>query len=77
MTVNEKPALRSPPRVVTLAHRLFFPAEIEALLHYAGFKILVHAGGFAEDADSGLSQDLDGAPLTIVSAEQVICARAR
>ncbi len=56
-------------RVITLAQRLFFPAEIEALLHYNGFEILYHAGGFEPGADAGL--------LTVVSSEQVICARAR
>lgn len=56
-------------RVVTITQRLFFPAEIEALLHYAGFQVVRHAGGFAEAPD--------GEPLTPVSAEQVICARVR
>ncbi len=57
----------SPPavRVVQLAQRLFFPAELEALLHYNGFAITYRAGGF------------DGSPLSPVSSEQVICARIR
>ncbi|MBL9003325.1 MAG: class I SAM-dependent methyltransferase [Myxococcales bacterium] len=52
-------------RVVRLAQRLFFPAELEALLHYNGFAITYRAGGF------------DGSPLCPVSSEQVICARIR
>lgn len=74
-TENRPP--RSAPRMVTLAHRLFFPAEIEALLHYAGFEIRHHSGGFSADPEQALSQDLDGEPLTIVSEEQVICASVR
>jgi SAM-dependent methyltransferase len=69
----QRTAPRGPPRMVTLVHRLFFPAEIEALLHYAGFKIVHHAGGFEDE----LSGALDGAPLSIVSEEQVICASVR
>lgn len=53
------------PRTIQLTQRLFFPAEIEALLHYAGFQPFYHAGGF------------DGEPLSLVSVEQVICARVR
>ncbi len=52
-------------RVVQLAQRLFFPAELEALLHYNGFAITYRAGGF------------DDSPLSPVSSEQVICARLR
>jgi SAM-dependent methyltransferase len=63
----------SPSRIVTLAHRLFFPAELDALLHYNGFEVLCHAGGFPAET-AGV---LDGEPLSIVSAEQVICARVR
>ena len=70
---TENAASRSAPRVVTLAHRLFFPAEIEALLHYAGFKIDMHAGDFPARAPL----DLDEAALSIVSIEQVICASVR
>ncbi len=55
----------SPVREVQLAQRLFFPAELEALLHYNGFAITYRAGGF------------DGSPLSPVSSEQVICARIR
>jgi SAM-dependent methyltransferase len=58
-------ALVSPPRTVHLTQRQFFPAELEALLHYNGFTLWHRAGGF------------DGQPLSPVSAEQVICARVR
>jgi SAM-dependent methyltransferase len=54
-----------PPLMVPLAQRMFYPAEIEALLHYNGFELLHHAGGF------------DGDVLSPVSREQVICARVR
>ena len=62
VTAPDTPA---PVRVVQLAQRLFFPAELEALLHYNGFAITYRAGGF------------DGSPLSPVSSEQVICARLR
>lgn len=55
----------SPPHTVQLTHRQFYPAELEALLHYNGFTIVQSAGGF------------DGQPISSVSAEQVICARVR
>lgn len=67
---------RGPSRTVTLAHRLYFPAEIEALLHYNGFEIVHHAGGFPTHG-AKREESLDGIPLSIVSAEQVICARVR
>lgn len=68
-----RPLVRAPaepagftlPRTVNLAHRQFYPAELEALLHYSGFSLCHRAGGF------------DGQPLSIVSSEQVICARVR
>lgn len=55
----------SPPRTVIWTQRLYFPAELAALLHYNGFSLWYRAGGF------------DGQPLGPVSAEQVICARVR
>lgn len=58
-------ATRSAPWTVQLTHRQFYPAELEALLHYNGFAIVESAGGF------------DGQPISSVSAEQVICARVR
>lgn len=48
-----------------LAHRQFFPAELEALLHYNGFEIVERWGGF------------DRAPLSAASESQVIVARRR
>ncbi len=56
---------RSAPRTVILTQRVYFPAEMAALLHYNGFTLWYRAGGF------------DGQPLSPVSAEQVICARVR
>lgn len=52
-------------RVVRLAHRQFFPLELEALLHYNGFAIEAHEGGF------------DGESLLPESEEQVIRCRSR
>ena len=48
-----------------LMQRQFFPRELEALLHYNGFEILSHDGGF------------DGEPLEATSDSQVIVARPR
>jgi SAM-dependent methyltransferase len=39
-----------------LAHRQFFPAELEALLHYNGFAIEKRYGDFAESAFDGTSE---------------------
>ena len=58
-------AARSPAHTVQLTHRQFYPAELEAFLHYNGFAIRQCFGGF------------DGQPISSVSAEQVICARVR
>ncbi len=62
---TDSTAPKSSPRTVQLTHRQLFPAELEALLHYNGFAIEQRSGGF------------DGQPISPVSAEQVICARAR
>lgn len=62
--VSEPPET-GPARTVHLAHRQFYPAELEALLFYNGFALSSRLGGF------------DGQPLTPESAEQVICARIR
>lgn len=71
---GRRAALKSAPaRVIRLTQRVFFPAEIDALLHYNGFEVVHHAGRF----DGGSAQELDGALLSPVSAEQVICARMR
>ncbi|HMU37669.1 MAG TPA: class I SAM-dependent methyltransferase [Pseudomonadota bacterium] len=58
-------AHRSEPRTVVLTQRLYFPAELEALLHFCGFSMWYRAGGF------------DGQTLSHASAEQVICVRMR
>lgn len=49
---------------VHLTQRQFFPRELEALLHYNGFTVLSHAGGF------------DGQPIDNVADSQVLVARA-
>lgn len=48
-----------------LTQRQFFPAELEALLHYNGFIVESHTG------------DFDGEPITASTESQVIVARAR
>jgi SAM-dependent methyltransferase len=58
-------AQASAPRTIHLSQKLYFPAELTALLHYNGFRLWYRAGGF------------DGQPLSPVSVEQVICARVR
>jgi SAM-dependent methyltransferase len=62
-TVFESPSGSS--FIVPLSHRQFFPAELEALLHYNGFEILDRYGDFARR------------PLDERSESQVIVARAR
>jgi SAM-dependent methyltransferase len=53
-------------RVVRLAHRQFFPMEIEDLLHYNGFELVTRHGGFT------------GEPPGPTNESQVlICARSR
>lgn len=46
--------------VVQLSHRYFFPRELEALLHYAGFEVLYALG------------DFDGAPLAADSDSMLL-----
>lgn len=50
-------------RVVQLTHRYFFPLELEALLHYNGFRIERHDG------------DFEGEPLRTESEQQVLICR--
>ena len=50
---------------VPLAHRQFFPAELEALLHYNGFRLESRWGGFA------------GEPFDGEADSQVVVARLR
>jgi SAM-dependent methyltransferase len=52
-------------RTVRLVHRQFFPLELEALLHYNGFTVEKHDGGF------------DGSALVPESEEQVLTCRLR
>jgi SAM-dependent methyltransferase len=52
-------------RVVQLTHRYFFPLELEALLHYNGFRI------------ERVEGDFDGGPLTADSEQQIVSARLR
>jgi SAM-dependent methyltransferase len=52
-------------RVVRLVHRQFFPLELAALLHYNGFAVEAHQGGF------------DGEELLPESEQQVIRCRSR
>ena len=61
--------LRSPDdpgdlRVLPLAHRQFFPAELEALLHYNGFEMIERWGDFRRG------------PLSVDGESQVIVGRA-
>ncbi len=56
---------RSAPATVVLTHRLYFPDELVALLHYNGFSVWHRAGGF------------DGQALSPSSREQVLCVRLR
>jgi SAM-dependent methyltransferase len=51
--------------ITPLAQRQYFPAELEALLHYNGFTIETRYG------------DFDGGPLTPDSDSQIILAKAR
>jgi SAM-dependent methyltransferase len=48
---------------IELVLRFYFPAELEALLHYNGFRVLSHDGDFA------------GEPLSVDSESQVIIAK--
>ena len=48
-----------------LTQRQFYPRELEALLHYNGFEVIHHAGGFA------------GEPIDEYADAQVLIARAR
>jgi SAM-dependent methyltransferase len=59
------PADGAPGWMTPLAHRQFYPQELEALLHYNGFAITAWYG------------DFDRAPITSSSPTMVIHARAR
>jgi SAM-dependent methyltransferase len=64
MRIYYEPETGGKTRVVRLAHRQFFPLELEALLHYNGFEVLAHEGGF------------DGGALVPEAEEQVLRCRA-
>ncbi len=66
MTIHYEPDAgeRARTRVVRLAHRYFFPRELDALLRYNGFAVERHDGGF------------DAQPLANDSDEQVLRCRA-
>ncbi|MBX3272644.1 MAG: class I SAM-dependent methyltransferase [Sandaracinaceae bacterium] len=53
------------PHYDRLTQRQFFPRELEALLHYNGFEILRHDGGFT------------GEPIDELAESQVVLARPR
>jgi SAM-dependent methyltransferase len=62
---NEKGAGSRREKVVRLAHRYFFPRELEEIFHYNGFVLERHEG------------DFDGAKLTDDSGQQVCISRLR
>ena len=59
----EHPTKRSASFCTPLTQRQFFPAELEALLHYNGFDIVSHSGDFVEEA------------ITSATESQVIVAK--
>lgn len=61
----EHPRHKSESFCTPLAQRQFFPAELEALLHYNGFVVESHTG------------DFDGKPVTAATESQVVVARMR
>lgn len=65
MRIYYEPAGGGRTRTVRLTHRQFFPLELAALLHYNGFAVEAHEGGF------------DGAALVPESEEQVLRCRSR
>src|SRR5262249_36769682 len=65
MRIYYEPQTGGRTRVVRLAHRQFFPLELAALLHYNGFFVEAHEGGF------------DGSQLVPESVEQVLRCRFR
>lgn len=65
MRIYYEPASGGRTRMVRLTHRQFFPLELGALLHYNGFTVEAHEGGF------------DGSALVPESEEQVLRCRSR
>lgn len=56
---------RGEPWMTPLTHRQFYPAELDALLHYNGFEVLARHG------------DFDGEPLGPASDKLIVRCRAR
>ena len=65
MRIYYEPGAGGRTRMVRLTHRQFFPLELDALLHYNGFAVEAHEGGF------------DGGALVPESEEQVLRCRSR
>jgi SAM-dependent methyltransferase len=65
MRIYYEPETGGRMRTVRLTHRQFFPLELAALLHYNGFVVEAHEGGF------------DGSALVPESEEQVLRCRSR
>jgi hypothetical protein len=61
----EHPVKKDQSFCTPLTQRQFFPAELEALLHYNGFTVESHTG------------DFDGKPITAATESQMLIARAR
>lgn len=61
----EHPEQKNQSFCTPLTQRQFFPAELEALLHYNGFEVESH------------TSDFDGGPITAATESQVLIARAR
>ncbi|RLB51639.1 MAG: class I SAM-dependent methyltransferase [Deltaproteobacteria bacterium] len=61
----EHPEKKGQSFCTPLTQRQFFPAELEALLHYNGFALESHTG------------DFDGKPITDAAESQVLIARLR
>jgi len=61
----EHPTRKSESFCTPLTQRQFFPAELEALLHYNGFTVESHTG------------DFDGQPITAATESQLVVAKLR
>lgn len=61
----EHPTKKSESFCTPLTQRQFFPAELEALLHYNGFVVESHTGDFT------------GKPITAATESQVVVAKLR
>lgn len=61
----EHPTKKAESFCTPLTQRQFFPAELEALLHYNGFDVVSHTGDFT------------GEPITRATESQVVVAKRR